>query len=329
LDSSFIDSTCNFEAADRFQRICRFFLPEFSPATRVPSESFAPSQIKITQCDKKLLILRYSKSRIQLQVHPYGTPERSPLTFLSTLTVPDSQGNGNRGAVHTKETKVATCVISAAASDLIPARVETKKDDSERSLVQRAQQGDQEAFAMLFQLHKKRVYSVCLQMTKDVADAEDLTQEAFLQVFRNVNSFRGDSAFSTWLYRIAVNTVLMKLRRRKAPPLLSLDEPVSPESPSLKRDVGKADPSLSGAVDRIALRRAIEELPEGCRQIFDLHEVQGFQHHEIARQLQCSIGNSKSQLHKAKMKMRDLLFPKNGPARSAASATPSEDLVVG
>jgi RNA polymerase sigma-70 factor, ECF subfamily len=214
---------------------------------------------------------------------------------------------------------VATCVISATETDLIPARTETLRDDSERSLVQRAQRGDQEAFATLFQLHKKRVYSVCLQMTKDVADAEDLTQEAFLQVFRNVNSFRGDSAFSTWLYRIAVNTVLMKLRRRKAPPLLSLDEPVSPESPSLKRDVGKADPNLSGAVDRIALRRAIEELPEGCRQIFDLHEVQGFQHHEIARQLQCSIGNSKSQLHKAKMKMRDLLFPKTGPARPCKS----------
>lgn len=210
---------------------------------------------------------------------------------------------------------MATCVISATESNLIPARTETQRDDSERTLVQRAQCGDQEAFAMLFQLHKKRVYSVCLQMTKDVADAEDLTQEAFLQVFRNVNSFRGDSAFSTWLYRIAVNTVLMKLRRRKTPPILSLDEPVSAESPSLKRDVGKADPNLSGAVDRIALRRAIEELPLGCRQIFDLHEVQGYQHHEIARQLQCSIGNSKSQLHKAKMKMRDLLFPKTGHAR--------------
>jgi len=113
-----------------------------------------------------------------------------------------------------------------------------------------------------------------------------------------------------------VNTVLMKLRRRKAPPLLSLDEPVSPESPSLKRDVGTADLNLSGAIDRIALNRAIEELPEGCRQIFDLHEVQGLQHHEIARQLRCSIGNSKSQLHKAKMKMRDLLFPKGGQPRT-------------
>jgi RNA polymerase sigma-70 factor (ECF subfamily) len=218
---------------------------------------------------------------------------------------------------------VATCVISATATDLIPAIAENQRDDSEKNLVLRAQRGDQEAFATLFQLHKKRVYSVCLQMTKDVADAEDLTQEAFLQVFRNVNSFRGDSAFSTWLYRIAVNTVLMKLRRRKSPPVLSLDEPVSAESPSLKRDIGKADPSLSGAVDRIALRRAIEELPEGCRQIFDLHEVQGFQHHEIARQLQCSIGNSKSQLHKAKMKMRDLLFPKTGhirPSKPSAGA---------
>jgi RNA polymerase sigma-70 factor, ECF subfamily len=215
---------------------------------------------------------------------------------------------------------VATCVISATATDLIPSRVEPRDDNSERSLVRRAQAGDQEAFAMLFQLHKKRVYSVCLQMTKDVADAEDLTQEAFMQVFRNLNSFRGDSAFSTWLYRIAVNTVLMKLRRRKSPPILSLDEPVSPESSSLKRDIGTADLNLSGVIDRIALRRAIEELPEGCRQIFDLHEVQGLQHHEIARQLECSIGNSKSQLHKAKMKMRDLLFPR-GHARPTKTAT--------
>jgi RNA polymerase sigma-70 factor (ECF subfamily) len=152
-------------------------------------------------------------------------------------------------------------------------RDEPQHPESEASLIQRAQCGDEQAFATLYQLHKKRVYSVCLQMTRDVADAEDLTQDAFLQVFRSVNSFRGDSAFSTWLYRIAVNTVLMKLRRRKAPPSISLDEPVSADSPSLKREIGRADPSLSGAVDRIALRRAVEELPAGCRQVFDLHEV--------------------------------------------------------
>jgi len=204
---------------------------------------------------------------------------------------------------------MATCAISAAEANLIPG-TKTKGDDSQLSLVRRAQSGDEQAFADLFRQHKSRVYSVCLLMTKDVADAEDLTQEAFLQVFRTIGSFRGDAAFSTWLYRVAVNTVLMRLRRRKSPATVSLDEPVNAESPSLHREFGKSDPDLSGAVDRLALGRAIEELPEGCRTIFSLHEVEGYQHHEIAEMLDCSIGNSKSQLHKAKLKLRNLLFPK-------------------
>jgi RNA polymerase sigma-70 factor (ECF subfamily) len=199
--------------------------------------------------------------------------------------------------------------MNVPETSVIPLGAENARDDSEGTLVQRAQRGDEQAFATLYQLNKKRVYSVCLRMTKDVAEAEDLAQEAFIQVFRNLNSFRGNSAFATWLYRIAVNTVLMKLRRRKSPPLLSLDEAVSSDSPSLKREIGKDDLSLRGAIDRIALRRAIEELPGGARQIFELHEVEGYQHHEIAEQLQCSIGNSKSQLHKAKKTMRALLFP--------------------
>jgi RNA polymerase sigma-70 factor (ECF subfamily) len=205
---------------------------------------------------------------------------------------------------------VATCAISATEANVIPSTSAKGRDDSQINLVKRAQAGDEQAFATLFQQHKNRVYSVCLLMTKDVAEAEDLTQEAFLQVFRTVGSFRGDAAFSTWLYRVAVNTVLMKLRRRKSPPTVSLDEPVHSESPSLHRDFGKNDPDLSGVVDRIALRRALQELPEGCRRIFALHEVEGYQHHEIAQLLDCSIGNSKSQLHKAKLKMRSLLFPK-------------------
>lgn len=210
---------------------------------------------------------------------------------------------------------MATCAISATEANVIPATTTNGRDDSQVNLVRRAQAGDEHAFATLFQQHKSRVYSVCLLMTKDVAEAEDLTQEAFLQVFRTVGSFRGDAAFSTWLYRVAVNTVLMKLRRRKSPPTISLDEPVSSESPSLHRDFGKNDPDLTGVVDRIALGRALEELPEGCRTIFALHEVEGYQHHEIAEILDCSIGNSKSQLHKAKLKMRDLLFPKRRISR--------------
>ena len=209
---------------------------------------------------------------------------------------------------------MATCSISATpmnvpSASVIPLGAENQRDDSEGTLLERAQRGDEQAFATLYRLHNKRVYSVCLRMTKDVAEAEDLAQEAFIQVFRNLNSFRGNSAFGTWLYRIAVNTVLMKLRRRKSPPLLSLDEALSSDSPSLKREVGKDDLSLRGAIDRIALRRAIEELPRGAREIFELHEVEGYQHHEIAEQLKCSIGNSKSQLHKAKKTMRALLFP--------------------
>ena len=229
---------------------------------------------------------------------------------------------------------MATCAISATATNVVPnvvSGVPAKKqvgwDDSQRTLVQRAQEGDEQAFATLFQMHQKRVYSVCLLMTKDVAEAEDLTQEAFLQVFRAIGSFRGDSAFSTWLYRVAVNTVLMKLRRRKSPPAISLDQPVSPDS-NVRRDYGKNDPALSGAIDRIALRRAIQELPEGCRTVFALHEVQGYQHHEIAQLLDCSIGNSKSQLHKAKLKMRDLLFPKKKAIRRRQTVQAPEAAVA-
>jgi RNA polymerase sigma-70 factor (ECF subfamily) len=208
---------------------------------------------------------------------------------------------------------MSTSAISGKPTNIRPTEVlfpSKQLDESESSLIQRAQDGDEQAFATLYTLHKGRVYSVCLQMTRDLSDAEDFTQEVFLQVFRRVNSFRGDSAFSTWLYRIAVNTMLMKFRRRTPPPLVSLDEPISDES-SPKQDLGKADPRLSGVIDRIALRRAIKELPPGCRKIFGLHEVEGYQHHEIAEKLQCSIGNSKSQLHHAKLKMRALLGTKN------------------
>ena len=209
---------------------------------------------------------------------------------------------------------MTTCATSATPMNVptpvgvIPLRAENRRDDSEGTLVQRAQRGDEQALATLYQLHNKLVYSVCLRMTNDAAEAEDLVQEAFIQAFRNLNWFHGNSAFSTWLYRIAVNTVLMKLRR-KSPPVLSLDEPVSRNSPSLKREIGKRDLNLSGAIDRVALRHAIEELPRGCRQIFELHEFEGYEHHEIAELLHCSIGNSKSQLHKAKKIMRKLLFP--------------------
>jgi RNA polymerase sigma-70 factor, ECF subfamily len=175
-------------------------------------------------------------------------------------------------------------------------------------LIKRAQQGDSDAFAAIFDAHKARVYSLCLGMTNNSAEAEDLTQDAFMQVFRKLSTFRGDSAFSTWLYRVAFNTVLMHFRRRSFKEF-SLDEPVcnGKDDKPIRREFGTQDLNLTGSVDRIALTRAIRELPAGYRTVFLLHEVEGFEHQEIAELLGCSSGNSKSQLHKAKLKIRELL----------------------
>ena len=203
---------------------------------------------------------------------------------------------------------MAPCAIPAATRNPISLEKDERVTD-EQTLVQRAQSGDEDAFAALFQLHRRRVYSVCLSMTRDVSDAEDLTQEAFLLVFRKVRTFRGDSAFSTWLYRLAVNTVLVKRRRHKFSAMFSLNAPLSPDSQSLQCEIGDRDPYLSSTIDRISLHRAIQALPSGYRMIFDLHEVHGYQHREIAELLHCSINTSKSQLHHAKRKMRSLLFP--------------------
>jgi RNA polymerase sigma-70 factor, ECF subfamily len=177
---------------------------------------------------------------------------------------------------------------------------------SDLELVRKAQEGNADAFAVLYNAHKAKVYSLCLRMTSNTAEAEDLTQAAFLQVFRKLGSFRGDSALSTWLYRVAVNTVLMHFRKKGVRPV-SLDEPVSQAPDAQKREIGRVDGNLSGTVDRIALTRAMKELPAGYRRIFVLHEVEGYEHNEIARRLRCSVGTSKSQLHKAKARMRELL----------------------
>src|SRR5215813_627240 len=178
----------------------------------------------------------------------------------------------------------------------------TTRTESDLDLISRAQRGDSDAFASLFHAHKARIYSVCLRMTNNTAEAEDLTQDAFLQVFRKLATFRGDSALSTWLYRIAVNTVLMHFRK-KGLRQVSLDESSNQDTRLVKREYGSVDERLSGCVDRIALARAMQDLPAGYRTIFLLHEIKGYEHQEIARILRCSVGNSKSQLHKAKLKM--------------------------
>jgi len=190
--------------------------------------------------------------------------------------------------------------------------------ESDLDLVRRAQEGDSDAFASLFHAHKARVYSVCLRLANNTAEAEDLTQDAFVQAFRKLSMFRGDSALSTWLYRIAVNTVLMRFRK-KALLQVSLDEPDNQDARSVRREYGSKDARLASSVDRIALTRAIGELPGGYRTIFLLHEVEGYEHQEIAELLNCSVGNSKSQLHKARLRIRESLGRARDQVRDEAN----------
>src|SRR5262249_20071700 len=173
--------------------------------------------------------------------------------------------------------------------------------------IERAKAGDREGFEFLYHLHKRRVYSLCLRMTSNIGSAEDLTQEAFLQLFRKIGTFPGEAPFSTWLHRMAVNMVLVQFRKRGLP-VVALDEATEgKEEDTLRKGPGAPDERLAGSIDRLELRRAVDELPPSYRAIFMLHDVEGYEHSEIAEIVGCSIGNSKSQLHKARIKLRDLL----------------------
>jgi RNA polymerase sigma-70 factor, ECF subfamily len=205
------------------------------------------------------------------------------------------------------EATPANAAPANAAGATRPARPAVGGRTGDPDALARAQAGDPHAFADIYGQHKRRIYSLCLRMVNNAAEAEDLTQEAFLQLHRKIATFRGDSAFSTWLHRLAINVVLMHLRK-KGLQVISLDEAMEPrheEGPG--RSFGAPDLSLTGSIDRMALERAIGSLPAGYRLIFVLHDIEGYEHNEIATMLDCSIGNSKSQLHKARLKLRDAM----------------------
>ena len=178
---------------------------------------------------------------------------------------------------------------------------------SEAEAVERAKRGDGVAFETLYGLHKRRVYSLCLRMIGNEAGAEDLTQEAFLQVYRKIVTFRGQSEFSTWLHRVAVNVVLMHFRKKRLL-TVSLEEPFDQEErDGPKRYFSIQDNLLAGSIDRITLERAIEGLPSGYRNVFVMLDIEGYKHNEVAAMMGCTTGNTKSQLHKARMKLRLIL----------------------
>jgi len=184
-----------------------------------------------------------------------------------------------------------------------------KKPAPDYALTQRAAEGDMGAFEELYERHNRRVYSLCLRMTSNVAEAEDLAQEVFIQLFRKVGSFRGESAFTTWLHRLTVNQVLMHFRKRGVRMEQTTDDGETP----VQVVAGTENPNQMPVVDRIAIDKAVAQLPPGYRTVFVLHDVEGHEHEEIARMLGVSVGTSKSQLHKARMKLRGLLRQQNPP----------------
>jgi RNA polymerase sigma-70 factor (ECF subfamily) len=180
---------------------------------------------------------------------------------------------------------------------------------SDLILAQSAAKGDMKAFEEIYNRHHRRVYSLCLRMLQNTAEAEDLTQEVFIQLYRKIGSFRGDSAFTTWLHRLTVNQVLMHFRKRTVKFEKTTEEGETP----VQIVPGTENSGKMPIVDKIALENAIAQLPTGYKNVFVLHDVEGYEHEEVAKILGCSVGTSKSQLHKARLKMRKLLQKKSNP----------------
>ncbi len=183
--------------------------------------------------------------------------------------------------------------------------VETVKSQSvgDHELARKAAEGDAAAFEELYHRHFRRVYSLCLRMLGNPTEAEDMTQEVFTHLYNKIGGFRGESAFTTWLHRLTVNQVLMHFRRRKSRP-----EEITEEGETPAQIVqGTENPMKMPIIDRIALENAIAQLPPGYRTVFVLHDVEGHEHEEVGRIMGISEGTSKSQLHKARLKLRSLI----------------------
>jgi RNA polymerase sigma-70 factor (ECF subfamily) len=167
-------------------------------------------------------------------------------------------------------------------------------------LAKRCRNGDAGAFEELYRQHAGRLYNLAFRMAGSAQEAEDLLQEVFLHAYRKLGSFRGDSSLGTWLYRLGMNQCLDYLRGRRAKMNQATDSLDDEDAAELASPM----PAIPVAVNRLDLERAIGRLPEGCRAAFLLHDVEGFEHHEVAKILGVSEGTSKSQVHKARMKLR-------------------------
>ena len=185
---------------------------------------------------------------------------------------------------------------------------------ADAELLDRCRQGETAAFEELYRRHSTRLYNLAYRMFGNASDAEDVLQEIFIIVYRKLDSFKGESALSTWLYRLAMNHCLDQLRSkatRMGQATASLDDEAGPGF-----HAARTAPEM--IVSRLDLERAIQQLPDGCRAAFLLHDVEGFEHQEIAAILGIATGTSKSQVHKARMKIRAFL---HGPERASTVNT--------
>ena len=226
------------------------------------------------------------------------------ITFRKFMVAPLSTHIVEKRRSLNQNTRSTERVLKAGA----PAS-RTASSLSEAEAIERARAGDPAVFEYLYKLHSPRVYALCRRMVRDTTEAEDMTQEAFLLLFRKIHTFRGESAFSTWLHRLVVNAVLMRLRK-KSLPVVSIEataEADDENGPSSSMEFGAPDLTLEGAIDRINLERCIKQLPAGFRKVFVLHDIQGYKHRDIAEWLGRSVGDSKSQLHKARKRLRESL----------------------
>jgi len=162
---------------------------------------------------------------------------------------------------------------------------------------------EQKLFQELYQAHHRRVYSTCLRMTRDISEAEDLTQEVFVHLFRAIGSFRGEAAFTTWLHRLTINHVLMHFRKCKVRSERTTEGGELP----VQVVAGSNDHKRMNIIERILLSEVIAKLPEGYRDALVLHDIEGLEHKEIAKMRGRTEGTSKSQLYKARRMLRALI----------------------
>jgi len=208
--------------------------------------------------------------------------------------------------------------LPTTQNEIAPEEPRPDGQPGDRELVERAQQGDAGAFAMLVERHQRQLYRLALRMTGSEADAQEVLQEAFLNAFKKLPEFRGEAQFSSWLYRIAANSALMRLRRKRRAPDNLADQPLELSGPRFSAEgyleptsssdwSQRADEKMMSGELGTAINQAVQDLPDDYRTVFLLKDVDGLSNEEIAHALELTVPAVKSRLHRARLALREKL----------------------